>query len=294
MAVVDALMAANKSSMVHLGESTEDKHKEAKEARVASAKRDREVRAESAKQKKDFGPRPGTANSGTQTEPDLDDLPLAETLDDGPHEHEGGASGDGRREAMAVSTFPRIDDTMAPLVNLPPRDVHAVGGGVVDASNFPVAPDDGYTDDGWKRAARLARKKAHEKYRHNVHICDVDKPEEKGALTPIHMATMLGRKDLVEVLVVEGGADPMPDDTDRGVSALIVAIERGHLSLIRYYIEELRISFDFSRYVNRGIDPIELCYNNGHEKCSKYLEFLTVRAPYVWRFARCCFGLFHW
>lgn len=48
-----------------------------------------------------------------------------------------------------------------------------------------------------------------------VLICHTDARESKSGLTALHIGTLMGRKDLVEILVREGGADSLLKDTER-------------------------------------------------------------------------------
>ena len=117
-------------------------------------------------------------------------------------------------------------------------------------------------------------KKGARKFKTQRAYCDPDVGEAKSGMTPLHFATLMGRNDIVAVLVNEGNANASQKDTEREVAPIIVACEKGVLSIIRFLIEEARVSFDFTEYIERGISPVHLARDNGHGKCSRYLEYL--------------------
>ena len=58
-------------------------------------------------------------------------------------------------------------------------------------------------------------------------------------MTALHFATFMGRTDIVEILVQEGYADPDMKDTQRRIAPIVIACEKGFLSIVRFLIEEV-------------------------------------------------------
>ena len=70
-------------------------------------------------------------------------------------------------------------------------------------------------------------------------------------------------------------ACPNIKDKEREVAPIVIACEKGFLAIIRYYVEQANVSYDFTEYTTRGTSPLQMARDNGHGKSARYLEHLV-------------------
>jgi ankyrin repeat protein len=85
-------------------------------------------------------------------------------------------------------------------------------------------------------------------------------PVNKGETEkPIHIASRLGREEIVSLLLQYGASLTSPNDS--GNTALHLASEHGHLSLVKYLVEEERDDLNALNHENET--PMHLAVGNG-------------------------------
>jgi ankyrin repeat protein len=107
-------------------------------------------------------------------------------------------------------------------------------------------------------------------------FADPNIAEGNSGKTALHYATKFGRMDVIRVLVGTGRADASQVCTERKVPPLVVACENGHISLVKYYLDEIQVSDDFTELTEGGFSPLYLARSAGHGLVARYLE---TRAP---------------
>jgi len=94
--------------------------------------------------------------------------------------------------------------------------------------------------------------------------CPVNKGENE---KPIHVASQLGQKEMISLLLQHGAS--LISHTDSGNRALHLASEHGHLSLVKYLVEEKSDDLNALNYENET--PLHLAARNGRDYIVTYL-----------------------
>ena len=89
--------------------------------------------------------------------------------------------------------------------------------------------------------------------------------------TPLLYATQHGRYDIVRILTASG-ADPDLRCTLRDWPSWLFCCQLGHLSILRFFIEECKINEDFSEFAARHVSPSYVARANGQGEITSYLE----------------------
>ena len=82
-------------------------------------------------------------------------------------------------------------------------------------------------------------------YPKNREFADPNNAETETGLAAIHCASQNGRLDIVRTLVTGASADPDIEDALRRCPSVAFACEMGHLSIVRFLLEEVRAGIAF-------------------------------------------------
>eukprot|EP00818_Percolomonas_sp_WS_P006881 CAMPEP_0117440598 /NCGR_PEP_ID=MMETSP0759-20121206/3180_1 /TAXON_ID=63605 /ORGANISM="Percolomonas cosmopolitus, Strain WS" /LENGTH=199 /DNA_ID=CAMNT_0005232383 /DNA_START=26 /DNA_END=625 /DNA_ORIENTATION=+ len=105
-----------------------------------------------------------------------------------------------------------------------------------------------------------------ETIRYLVEHCNV--PMDQGEVTPLMTCAAQGHLDAVKYFI-QKGIDPHAKD-DEAFSALLYAAQGGHLNVVRFLIEEVKMST--SDKTEEGQSAVDLAEESGVEEVVEYLK----------------------